>query len=223
MVKVRQKHFLLEAVQENPIFEDGRTKVKEHGFAVLFAACVELQELLRAAEEDRDRLFHENSELRTQVDQLQSRCGELSDRVRRLEDGESSAGLHETTSGLSVGECNHAAQQHGVWKKPQTHISRPSQVPPLHALLRGNFLVDSSSEGSKKHGALGESGVLQVRAFAHTYLYPLSLPRAPGYFSAFESSSLVSFSSPSPGQRQRLQTGACSIQHYALRRPLRFE
>ena len=138
MVKVRQKHFSLEAVQENPIFEDGRTKVKEHGFAVLFAACVELQELLRAAEEDRDRLFHENSELRTQVDQLQSRCGKRSDRLRRLEDGESSAGRHENTSGLSVSEFTHATAQHGVWEKPQTHISRPWQVPPLHALWHGN-------------------------------------------------------------------------------------
>jgi hypothetical protein len=209
MVKVRQKQCVLEAVPEAPIFVDGRSKVKEHGFAVLFAACVELQELLRAAEEDRDRLFDENSLLRTQVEQLQCRCGELSDRVRRLEDGESSAGLHENEKE----KCRtHAAQQHGVWKKPQTHISRPSQVPPLHALLRGNFLVDSSSEGSKKHGALGESGVLQVRAFADMYLYLLSLPKDPGYFSAFESFSLASFCSPSPDQRQRLRTGACSIQ-----------
>ena len=45
------------------------------------------------------------------------------------------------------------------------HQTRPPQVPPLHALLRGNFLVDGSSEGRQSQGqresALGEVGVLQ--------------------------------------------------------------
>ena len=44
MVKVRQKH-VLEEVPETPILEDIQTKVKEHGFDVLFAVCVELQDL----------------------------------------------------------------------------------------------------------------------------------------------------------------------------------
>ena len=36
---------MLEEVPETPILEDIKTKVKEHGFAVLFEVCVELQDL----------------------------------------------------------------------------------------------------------------------------------------------------------------------------------
>ena len=160
MVKVHKRSApggQLEAVQETPSEADGKLNAKEHGFAVLFAACVELQELLRAAEEERDGL-------REQVTQLQSRCGELTERVRRLEDGESSAGLE------GVGECVCGGRraQNGYSPNRSDGIRRsvrPTQVPPLHALLRGNFLVDGSSdsvqEGNQKLGTLGEAGVLQ--------------------------------------------------------------
>ena len=167
MVKVakRAQSGQLEVVKEGT--EDGgHPKAKEHGFALLFAACVELQELLRAAEDEREGLRGENTALRRQVDQLHARCGELTERVRRLEDGESSAGLKE------LGECvcggRRPQEPVDAWRDRNEGAAvppgvdrrnmRPAPVPPLHTLLRGGFLVDGSSEGRTGRG---EAGVLQ--------------------------------------------------------------
>jgi hypothetical protein len=175
MVKVakRAQSGQLEAVHEGT--EDrGAPKAKEHGFALLFAACVELQELLRAAEDERDGLRGENTALRNQLNQLHARCGELTQRVRRLEDGESSAVLKELGECVCGGrrpeepvdasrdnECV-AVQRDNECVAELPGVDRRNvrlaPVPPLHTLLRGGFLVDGSSEGRTGRG---EAGVLQ--------------------------------------------------------------
>ena len=94
------------------------------------------------------------------MSQLQSRCGELTERVRRLEDGE--RGLQEVGACVCGGRPPADPAPSVPFVRQQT---RPPQVPPLHALLRGNFMVEGSSEGwqsqGQKEGALGEAGVLQ--------------------------------------------------------------
>ena len=208
MTAARPRPAPLEAVLEQTSSEipgaEGRPKARGHGFAVLFAACVELQEvcccvslqraanspcrarppgvgraepltpcpsdqLLRATEDERDVLRDANGALRRQVQQLQSRCSELTERARRLEDGE--RGLPDVGVCVCGGarapsapiEPQHAVPQGGPHpaRQPST---RPPQVPPLHALLRGNFLVDGSSEGRQSLGhkeGVPEAGVLQ--------------------------------------------------------------
>eukprot|EP00277_Geminigera_cryophila_P000685 CAMPEP_0179426396 /NCGR_PEP_ID=MMETSP0799-20121207/12711_1 /TAXON_ID=46947 /ORGANISM="Geminigera cryophila, Strain CCMP2564" /LENGTH=362 /DNA_ID=CAMNT_0021201135 /DNA_START=59 /DNA_END=1147 /DNA_ORIENTATION=+ len=149
MVKVHKRiaPSALEAVQESaeariwPNIKGEQTP----GFAVLFAACLELQELLQAAEERERDLRTDNGALRRQVDQLKS-----------FVDGGNSTGLQE------VGECvcgRRTAVRERRAQEASAPSARPPQVPPLHALLRANFLVDTP-DGSQK-GGLGETGVLQ--------------------------------------------------------------
>ena len=154
MVKVH-KRAVLDVVQEAP--DSGaagvpattagpgagaaRPSPKDHGFAVLFAACVELQDLLRCAEEERDGLRAENSALLRHVHQLQARCLELYARVRELEGAGNGDGSPPPALPHNSGTPNDDARR---TSKPAS----AARASPLQALLRsGNVLVDSSSEG----------------------------------------------------------------------------
>ena len=155
MVKVA-KRAPLEAVQEQEgTSGGGAPKAKEHGFAVLFAACVELQELLRAAEDERDGLRCENGALRRQVEQLHTR-------LRRLEDGEGAGSLKELGECVCGGRRPREPDASGARRDRSEGARRnaraPAPVPQLHTLLRGGFLVDGSSEGRTGRA---EAGVLQ--------------------------------------------------------------
>jgi hypothetical protein len=163
MVKVHKRALApstLEAVEETPAVASTGRPVRDRGFAVLFAACVELQELLQTAEKERECALEENGALRRQVEQLQSRCGELTDRVRLLQcgSGEGFQALGECVCGgrpvvaPAPGDSTH--RQAG----DNTRQNFRSAQVPLHALFCGNCHVDGSSSENRQEGAR-ESGV----------------------------------------------------------------
>lgn len=84
----------------------------------------------------------------------------MTERARRLEEG--AGGLQEVGACVCGGARPPSAPIEPQHTVPST---RPPQVPPLHALLRGgNFLVDGSSEGRQSFGhkeGVPEAGVLQ--------------------------------------------------------------